>query len=310
MTVVGVDSRARRRRLRLRRAVTGWGFVLPFTVLILVFLAGPVLASFAMSLTDIRSTDLRDPLAVNLIGLTNFANLFHDDLFLKAVGNTALIVVMGLPMTIGLGLAVAVGLNCGLIRFRSLFRVGYYLPVVTSIVAIAVVWRFLLRPDSGLINNVLRLVGVDGPDWLANPNLALPTVTAMVVWRQLGFQMVIFLAGLQAIPEELYEAAKVDGAGVWRRFLHVTLPSLRPTLLFASLIGTINLLFVFEEPFVMTKGGPLDSTTTVSFSIFSQFGFGNYGYASAMSYTLFVAVVILSLLQFWLLRSDDGSGVR
>lgn len=306
MTAATAGPRTRRRRTGLRRAVTGWGFVLPFAVLILVFLAGPVLASLAMSFTDIRGADLRDPLRVDVVGFANYAKLVDDPLFLRAAGNTALIVLMGLPLTVGLGLAVAIGLNSGLVRFRALFRVGYYLPVVTSIVAIAVVWRFLLQPDSGLVNSLLRLVGVDGPNWLASTTLSLPTVVAMIVWRQLGFQMVIFLSGLQAIPRELYEAARVDGASTWAQVRHVTLPSLRPTLLFASITGMISLLFVFEEPFVMTRGGPLDSTTTVSFQIFNQFGFGNYGYASAMSYALFVAVVALSLLQFRLLKSDDG----
>jgi multiple sugar transport system permease protein len=302
----GTPARRGRRRGTWRRALTAWTFVLPFGVMILVFVAGPVLASLAMSFTDIRSADLRDPLGVNLIGFGNYAKLFSDELFARAVVNTAIVVLAGVPLTLTLGLAAAIGINSGLTKFRSVFRVGYYLPVVTSIVAIAVVWRFLLQPESGLVNSLLRLLGVDGPNWLGSTTLALPSIIAMIVWRGLGFQMIIFLAGLQAIPKELYEAAKVDGAGAWKQFRHVTLPSLRPTLLFASVIGMIGLLFVFEEPFVMTRGGPLDATTTVSFQIYSQFGFGNYGYAAAMSYALFIAVVLLSILQFRLLRSDDG----
>ena len=306
MTAVAAGANARRGRPRLRRAAIGWVFVAPFAVLILVFVAGPVLASLAMSFTDLRSADLRDPLGVDWVGFANFTKLFQDDLFLRSVVNTALIVALGVPLTIGLGMAAAIGVNSGLTRFRSAFRVGYYMPVVTSIVAIAVVWRFLLQPDSGLINGLLRLIGIDGPNWLASTTWSLPTIIVMIVWRGLGFQMVIFLAGLQTIPQELYEAARVDGAGAWKQFRHVTLPSLRPTLLFASLIGTIGLLFVFEEPFVMTRGGPLNATTTVSFHIYSQFGFGNYGYAAAMSYALFIAVVLLSILQFRLLRTDEG----
>lgn len=295
-----------RKRGQWRKALTAWTFVVPFTAMIVVFVAGPVLASLAMSFTDLRSADLRNPLGVNVVGFANYAKLFSDELFGRAVVNTAIVVAAGVPLTLALGLAAAVGVNSGLTRFRSVFRVGYYLPVVTSIVAIAVVWRFLLQPDTGLVNSLLRLVGVDGPNWLSSTTLALPSIIAMIVWRGLGFQMIIFLAGLQAIPKELYEAAKVDGAGPWRQFRHVTLPSLRPTLLFASVVGMIGLLFVFEEPFVMTRGGPLSATTTVSFQIYSQFGFGNYGYAAAMSYALFIAVVLLSILQFRLLRSDDG----
>ncbi|MFZ5852818.1 MAG: carbohydrate ABC transporter permease [Actinomycetota bacterium] len=294
-----VSPRARR---TLRRAVVGWGFALPFTALFAVFTAGPVLASFVMSFTDLRSLDLRNPFAVDFVGLAQYAKLAQDALFLKAAGNTAIFVVVGVPLTIVAGLAVALGLNSGVTRLRSLFRVGYYLPVVTSIVAVSVVWRFLLQPDAGLVNSVLRLVGVDGPNWLASTQLALPSLIVMATWRNLGFQMVIFLAGLQAIPQHLYEAARLDGAGRWQQFRFVTLPMLRPTVLFVAVITSIGYLQFFEEAFVMTRGGPLNSTLSVSYHIYNQFGFGNYAYASAMSYVLFLAIVLLSVLWFRLLR--------
>lgn len=294
-----VTPRARR---TLRRAAVGWGFALPFTALFAVFTAGPVLASFVMSFTDLRSLDLRNPFAVDFVGLAQYAKLAQDALFLKAAGNTAAFVVVGVPLTITAGLAVALGLNSGLTRLRSLFRVGYYLPVVTSIVAVSVVWRFLLQPDAGLVNSVLRLVGVDGPNWLASTQLALPSLIVMATWRNLGFQMVIFLAGLQAIPQHLYEAARLDGAGRWQQFRFVTLPMLRPTVLFVAVITSIGYLQFFEEAFVMTRGGPLNSTLSVSYHIYNQFGFGNYAYASAMSYVLFLAIVLLSVLWFRLLR--------
>jgi multiple sugar transport system permease protein len=292
--------------MRLRRSAVAWSFALPFAALFVVFLVGPVLASLAMSFTDIRSADVRSPLAVTFLGFDNYVRLFQDEQFVKAVGNTLMVVLLGLPLTVVLGLAAALGLNSGLVKFRAVFRVGYYLPVVTSIVAISVVWRFLLQPDTGLLNSALALVGIEGPNWLANTSTALPAVIMMIVWRGIGFQMVIFLAGLQAIPNELYEAARIDGAGRWAQFRHVTVPSLRPTLLFVTVIGSIGLLQVFEEPFVMTRGGPLGSTTTVAYSVYSQFSFGNYGYASAMSYLLFLAVVLLSILWFRLLRSDEA----
>lgn len=294
-----VTPRARR---TLRRAAVGWGFALPFTALFTVFTAGPVLASFVMSFTDLRTLDLRNPFAVDFVGLAQYAKLAQDALFLKAAGNTAAFVVVGVPLTITAGLAVALGLNSGLTRLRSLFRVGYYLPVVTSIVAVSVVWRFLLQPDAGLVNSVLRLVGVDGPNWLASTQLALPSLIVMATWRNLGFQMVIFLAGLQAIPQHLYEAARLDGAGRWQQFRFVTLPMLRPTVLFVAVITSIGYLQFFEEAFVMTRGGPLNSTLSVSYHIYNQFGFGNYAYASAMSYVLFLAIVLLSVLWFRLLR--------
>jgi len=290
-----------RRRQRLRRALTGWAFSAPFTVLFLVFMAVPVVVSLAMSFTDLRSTDLRNPFAVNVVGFDNYARLFRDELFLRASVNTLVFVAVGVPLTIVVALAAASALNSALVRFRALFRVGFYLPVVTSIVAVAVVWRFLLDPEVGLLNNVLRVVGVEGPNWLGSTTTALPSLIVMAVWRNFGFLMVIFLAGLQAIPGDLYEAARLDGATRWQQFRTVTLPLLRPTLLFGGVVTGIGYLQLFEEPFVMTQGGPLSSTLSVSYHIYNQFGFGNYGYAAAASYVLFVAIVALSVLQFRLL---------
>ncbi|ASW54976.1 carbohydrate ABC transporter permease [Plantactinospora sp. KBS50] len=288
-------------RVRLRRALTGWAFSAPFTVLFVVFMALPVAASLVMSFTDLRSTDLRHPLAVNFVGLDNYTRLFADDLFRRSSVNTLVFVVFGVPLTMVLALGAASALNSGLVRFRALFRVGFYLPVVTSIVAIAVVWRFLLDPEIGLVNNLLRLVGIDGPSWLSDTALALPSLIAMAAWRNFGFLMVIFLAGLQAVPADLYEAATLDGATRWQQFRNVTLPMLRPTLLFGGVITGIGYLQLFEEPFVMTQGGPLSSTLSVSYHIYNQFGFGNYGYAAAASYVLFLAIVALSVVQFRLL---------
>jgi multiple sugar transport system permease protein len=302
---VGVSSdrpaRSVQRRQRLRRALTGWAFSAPFTVLFLVFMAIPVVVSLVMSFTDLRSTDLRNPFAVNVVGLDNYTRLFSDDLFLRSAVNTLVFVVIGVPLTIVLALAAATALNSGLIRFRALFRVGFYLPVVTSIVAVAVVWRFLLDPEVGLVNNLLRVVGLDGPSWLFDTKLALPSLIVMAAWRNFGFLMVIFLAGLQAIPGDLYEAATLDGANRWQQFRNVTLPMLRPTLLFGGVVTGIGYLQFFEEPFVMTQGGPLSSTLSVSYHVYNQFGFGNYGYAAAASYVLFVAIVALSVIQFRLL---------
>jgi multiple sugar transport system permease protein len=290
------------RAIRRRRALVAWGFALPFMVLFLVFMAGPVLGSFLMSFTDLRSTDLQTPLEVEPVGLDNYTRLLSDQVFHQAAFNTAYFVLVGIPLTMALALAAAVGLNSGIRRFSTFFRVGYYLPVVTSIVAVAVVWRFLLQPDYGVVNTVLGWVGIDGPDWLSSTTWAMPSLIVMAAWRNLGYLMVIFLAGLQTIPEHLYEAAELDGAGAWARFRHVTVPLLRPTLLFGAVITGIGYLQFFEEPFVMTQGGPLNSTLSVSYAIYNQFGFGNYSYAAAMGYVLLVAVVALTAVQFRLLR--------
>lgn len=289
---------------RRRQTWTAWGLALPFCALFLIFTAGPLLTSLWMSFTDVRNTDLRSPFAVNFIGIDNYTKLFADPLFLKSARNTGLYVVLGVPLTMVLALAAAVGLN-SITRLRGFFRVGYYLPVVTSIVAVSVVWRFLLRPDDGLLNTTLAYLGITGPAWLDSTTLALPSLVVMAAWRNLGTLMIIFLAGLQTVPKEVIEAAQVDGAGSWHRFRHITLPMLRPTLLFGGVITAIGYLQFFEEAFVMTKGGPLDSTRSVTFYTYDQFGFGNYGYASAMSYVLFIAVVAVTALQFRMLRTKD-----
>jgi multiple sugar transport system permease protein len=289
---------------RARRGVAGWLFAAPFLLLFLVFMAAPVVASLGMSFTDIRSRDLRTPLAVSFTGLDNYLKLFGDERFLRAAWNTISFVLMGVPLTLAFALAVALAIDRGITRFRTVFRVGYYLPVVTSIVAVAVVWRFLLQPDSGLVNGALGIFGLSGPNWLNDPDLALPSLVVMTAWRGAGTIMVIFIAGLQGIPASLYEAAQIDGAGPWQRFRAVTLPMLRPVTLFAAVITGIGLLQVFEEPFVMTAGGPLDATLTVAYYTYNQFGFGNYGYAAAMSYVLFVVILGLTVLQFRLLRPN------
>jgi len=282
---------------RRQQAVAAWVLALPFLALFLVFTAGPVLASLGMSFTDIRSTDMRTPFAVGFVGVENYAKLLADPLFQKVMLNTFLYLVLGVPLTMALALAAAVGLN-RITFLRGLFRVGYYLPVVTSIVAVSVVWKFLLRDEGGLLNAVLALVGINGPAWLDSTSLALPSLVVMSSWRNLGSLMIIFLAGLQTIPTEVNEASEVDGASAWQRFRHVTLPMLRPTLLFGAVITSIGYLQFFEEAFVMTKGGPLDSTRSVTFFTYDQFGFGNYGLAAAASYLLFLAVVVFTFVQF------------
>jgi len=201
-------------------------------------------------------------------------------------------------------LALAVALNSGIKRFRTAFRVGFYTPVVTSIVAVAVVWRFILQPD-GLLNTILGAVGIHGPDWLNSTTWAMPAMILMAVWRNMGTLMIIFLAGLQNVSAEMLEAAEVDGANAWQRFTRITLPTLRPTLLLGAVLLSVGYLQFFEEPFVMTKGGPLDSTLSISYFTYNQFGFGKYGLASAASYVLFVAIALLSLVQFRALRSKD-----
>ncbi|MCA2226053.1 carbohydrate ABC transporter permease [Nonomuraea aurantiaca] len=285
-----------------RRTLVAWAFCAPFIALFATFGLWPVLSSLSMSVTDITSRDVRAPFSVDFVGLENYTTLFGDPTFLRAALNTLYFVVAGIPLTMIIALGLAVALNSGIQRAKGLFRVAYFAPVVTSIVAIAVVWRYLYEED-GMINSALAVVGIHGPDWLNDPNWSMPALILMAVWRHFGIPMVIFLAGLQSIPEELREAARIDGATRWRTFRSVTLPLLRPVTLVVAVLLSIGYLQFFEEPFVMTSGGPLDSTTSISYYAYEQFGFGNYGTASAASYVLVAAIALLSLVQFRIFRA-------
>jgi multiple sugar transport system permease protein len=285
-----------------RDALVAWSFALPFLALFVVFMAGPILAALITSFTDMRVTDIRNPLSVQFIGVDNYLAVLGEERFQKAAANTTAYVLVGVPLAIALGLGAAVLLNQGIVRFRTFFRVGFYLPVVTSIVAIAVVWRILLGTEVGLVNAILGTFGIDGPGWLSDERFALWSLVAMAVWHSLGSLMVIFLAGLQTISHDLYEAAEVDGAGRWQRFSSITLPLLRPTLLFAGVITGIGYVQFFEEVYVMTQGGPLNSTLSLAYYAYDQFSFGNYGYTAALAFILFIAIAVLTAVQFRLLR--------
>ena len=289
-------------RSRTRQTLVAWSFALPFLLLFVVFLAGPIAAAFITSFTDLRVTDIKNPLSVDFVGIGNYLDVLGDQRFQKAAQNTAVFVLFGIPLTMALALAAASGLNQGIVKFRTFFRVGFYLPVVTSIVAIAVVWRLLLGTEAGLVNGILAGLGIDGPGWLTDERYALWSIIAMAAWRNLGFLMVIFLAGLQTIPGDLYEAAEVDGASRWRRFRGITLPMMRPTLLFGAVTTGIGYVQFFEEPFVMTEGGPLNATLSLALYGYRQFSFGNYGYTAALSFILFLAIALLTLVMFRLIR--------
>ncbi|WME21827.1 carbohydrate ABC transporter permease [Brachybacterium sp. GU-2] len=299
---VAAGPRRRRSRRGAAEARAGLLLALPFVILFAVFTAWPVLQSMIMSFTDMRISDIRTPFAVDFVGLENYRTAFADPVFRRAAANTGVFVLLGVPLTIIAGLAAAIALNQGVGRLRSVFRIGFYSPVITSIVAVAVVWRFLLQPETGLVNTVLGWVGIDGPHWLGDQRTALLSLVVMAVWRNFGTSMIIFLAGLQAVDPGLHEAAALDGAGRWRRFVSITLPSIRPTMLFVLVTTSIGYLQFFEEPFVMTSGGPLNATVSASMYTYNQFGFGNYGVAGAMAYLTFLVIGIVTLVQFRLMR--------
>ncbi|MET7641385.1 sugar ABC transporter permease [Streptomyces sp. NPDC005438] len=285
--------------------LAGWLFSTPFLVLFGSFMAFPIVATFLMSFTDFGLRNVTDPMSTEFVGLDNYTRLFQDERFLTALFNTGYFVVLGVPLTLAAGTAVAVLLNRGVNRLRTVFRVGFYAPVVTSIVAVAVVWRFVLDPADGLIAGLAAEVGLTSPDFLGSESLAMPSIVAMAVWRNLGTVMVLVIAGLQAIPDDVREAALLDGANAWQEFRRITVPLLRPTLLYATVITTIGYLNVFEEPFVMTEGGPGTSTLTVSLEMYREgFSFFHMGYASAMAYVLFLVIAAVTVLQLRLLKDN------
>ncbi|EMF56771.1 ABC transporter permease subunit [Streptomyces sp. SID5476] len=294
-----------RQTTRGRQTRAAWILTAPFLALFASFMLLPLVWSLLMSLTDTKSADVRTPLNVSFTGFDNYTRLFQDEQFLTALRNTAVFTLVGLPLTLAAGLAAAVLLDRGIRRFRAVFRVGFYLPVITSIVAIAVVWKTLLEPRVGLVNTALGWFGIDGPAWLADTRFALPVMIVMAVWRNLGTVMIIMLAGLQSVPHSLMEAAELDGAGPWQRFWRVTFPLLRPALLLTAVTTGIGYLQFFDEPFVMTQGGPLDSTLSATMYTYQQFGNGNYDVAAAAGYVVFVLIVALTVLQFRMLRDKD-----
>lgn len=285
-----------------RRVLWAYLFLLPAIIFFIVLFIIPVLRALQYSFYDW-------PLGVpekTFIGLDNYRRLFTDDpIFLTAVWNTIRFTVGTLVITIALALGVALILNQGL-KALGLFRTIYFIPVVSSLVAVGYVWRWLLEPSFGIVNYFLRLLSIRGPGWLASPDWALPAVMLVTIWRDLGFYMVIFLAGLQTIPREFQEAAMVDGANAWQRFWKITFPLLNPTIVFAAVIGVINGLQVFTSVYVMTgggsgnslPGGPLNSTRTIVLHIVeSAFRSQNMGYASAAAMVLFVMILFFALIQ-------------
>ena len=275
--------------------------MLPFGIVFLLFTAVPIVASLATSLTDMRSTDMRTPFGVDFVALANYGTLLGDSQFLKAVLNTVVFVAVGVPLTMLVGFILALALDSGIRRFRTTFRGLFYAPVVTNIVSVALIWQYAFN-QSGTVNEVLAKLGFAGPNWLGDVHLAMPVVILLGIWRNFGTAMLLFLAGFQAVPESVLEAAAIDGAGPLRRLWSITLPLLMPTTLLVSVLLSVFFLQVFDEPYLLTDGGPLGSTESIALYTYNQFGFGNFGVSSAASYVLLVFVVVFSAVQFRLLR--------
>ncbi len=273
-------------------------FLGPALAAIGLFFFIPVLAAFVMSFTDFDIYSLGDLRYARFVGLRNYLQLFEDPLFWKALWNTLYFLVAGGPLSIAVSLGAAVLLQSKLVRYQSFFRFVYFAPVVTTLVAVAIVWRFIYHPRFGVLNFFLSFLGVDMIDWLGDPQWAMPAIIILAVWKNFGYNMIIFIAGLQNIPASLYEAASIDGAGTWQRFTKITLPMLAPTTAFITIITMIGYFQLFAEPYVMTQGGPLNSTLSIVLLMYQQgFRWWNMGYSAAIAFVLFAFILLASIVQ-------------
>jgi len=291
----------------LRGQRVAWWFVAPALAVIVVFFFLPVGAALLMSLTDFDIYALADIRNLRFVGLGNYILLVQTPLFWQAFGNTLYFVIVGVPLSIGVSLGTALLLNSKLARLKPLFRTALFAPVVTTLVAVAVIWRYLFNTRYGLLNYALSGVGFSPIDWLGDPHWAMPAIIVFAVWKNFGYNMIILLAGLQNIPEELYEAARLDGASAWQQLRYVTLPMLSPILLLVSILTIAGYFQLFAEPYVMTQGGPLQSTVSVLYFMYEEgFKWWNLGSASAVAFVLFLVIFAITALQLRYTRRPGG----
>ena len=282
--------------MKERRAA--WTFVAPALLVIGAFFIVPVFAALLLSLTDFDLYALADLRNLRFVGLGNYIDILRTPLFWKSLGNTFYFVLVGVPLSIAVSLGAALLLDSKLARFKGFFRTVYFAPVVTTLVAVAVIWRYLLHTKYGLINWALGGIGIAPIDWLGDPHWSMPAIVLFAVWKNFGYNMIIILAGLQTIPEELHEAARIDGANAFQRLRHVTLPGLAPVLLVVSILTMAGYFQLFAEPYVMTQGGPVESTVSILYFMYEQgFRWWNLGFASAIAFVLFLIMFALTLVQ-------------
>jgi multiple sugar transport system permease protein len=290
--------------VRSQRAA--WWFVGPALAVIGVFFFLPVLAALALSITDFDIYALADLRNLRWVGWNNYLALLQTPLFWQALGNTLYFVVVGVPLSLAASLGTALLLNSPAARLKPLFRTALFAPVVTTLVAAAVVWRYLFNARYGWLNYALGSIGIAPIDWLGDPHWAMPAIIVFAVWKNFGYNMIILLAGLQAIPAELYEAARIDGASAWRQFRSVTLPLLSPMLFMVGILTVAGYFQLFAEPYVMTQGGPLQSTVSVLYLMYEEgFKWWNLGSASAVAFVLFALIFGVTAIQLrWMRRSS------
>ena len=289
--------------MKLKLQTAAWGFAAPALIVIGLFFALPVLAGLILSFTDFDLYALADLRNLRFVGLDNYLHILQLPLFWKALGNTLYFVVLGVPLSLVMSLLCALLLHSKLARFKGFFRTTLFAPVVTTVVAVAVIWRYLFHVRYGLVNLALDQVGIAPIDWLGDPHWAMPTIVLFAVWKNFGYNMIIFIAALQSIPEDLYEAARLDGAKPLQQLRYITLPMIGPTLLMVSILTMAGYFQLFAEPYVMTQGGPLQSTLSVLYLMYDEgFKWWNLGSASAVAFVLFVLMVAATKGLLWSLR--------
>lgn len=288
-------------------ARAGWWFMAPALLVIGVFFLLPVVAALVLSFTDFDLYALADIRNVRFIGLNNYIHLLQTPLFWKALGNTAWFVMLGVPLSIGASLGTALLVNSKLTRAPGIFRTAFFAPVVTTLVAVALVWRYLFHTRYGLLNYLLDGLGIDPVDWLGDPRWSMPAIVILAIWKNFGYNMIIFVAALQAIPTDLYEAARIDGSSFWQELRYVTLPMLKPTFTLVGILTIAGYFQLFAEPYVMTQGGPLQSTVSVLYFMYDEgFKWWNLGSASAVAFVLFIIILAATALPLRLAREEPG----
>ncbi len=270
----------------------------PVLVATAIVLVVPTVGALLLSATDFDIYALADLHNLRFVGLANYVELARTPLFWRAVANTLVFTALGVPAAIGLSLATAMLLSSATVRWRPVWRVMLFAPYVTTLVATSLVWRYILDARSGLLNAALAVFGVAAMDWLGDPRTSIPATVIFIVWKAFGYNMVVFVAALSTVSQDLDEAARLDGAGPWSRLRHVTLPAIGPSLLLATVLSVANFLQIFTEPYVMTHGGPAQSTVTALYFMFDQgFTWWNLGMASAVAVVVFVAVLLVTAVQ-------------
>lgn len=281
-------------------------FLGPSLVVIFTFFFFPVIVAFLMSFTDFDIYALGNLSNLRFAGLKNYSDLLSDSLFWTSLKNTFYFVVVGGPLSVATSLGAAILLNSKFIKYKSVFRLVYFLPVVTTLVAVSIVWRYIYHPRFGLLNYILSFIGIGQIDWLGDPTFSMPAIILLAVWKNFGYNMIIFIAGLQNIAEELYEAASIEGASAWQQFKHITIPQLAPITLFISVITMIGYFQLFAEPYVMTQGGPLNSTLSIVLYMYQEgFRWWNLGYSTAIAFMLFIIILSGTIIQFKLQKETE-----